>query len=75
MRIHNPIFPEGSTLFIIWAEDRWGRRSLAAGTFVAVNAAWNALQEEEPAEVSLVLFLICPATAVGLLFSVPLGPF
>ena len=49
MRIHNPIFPEGSTLLIIWAEDRWGRRSLAAGTFVAVNAAWNALQEEEPA--------------------------
>lgn len=54
MRFHNPIFPEDSALFIIWAEDRWSRFSLAAGSLVAMNAAWAALQSECPrAELTL----------------------
>ncbi|GGA14074.1 hypothetical protein GCM10011326_27840 [Salipiger profundus] len=47
--MHKPILPDDAALFTIWAQDQWGRRSLAAGTFVAINATWNALQEEEPA--------------------------
>ncbi|CAM3089756.1 hypothetical protein PANO111632_02535 [Paracoccus nototheniae] len=45
MRIHEPIFPEDQALFIIWCDPPHGpRRSIAAGTFEAVDAAWAAIQ-------------------------------
>lgn len=45
MRLYEPIFPEDQALFSIWCEPRFGqRRSVAAGTFEAVDAAWVAVQ-------------------------------
>lgn len=49
MRMHEPYFPEDEALFIIWARDRWGRRSVAAGTLTAMLAAWDAVQDVCPA--------------------------
>lgn len=48
-RIHQPYFPDGDALFIIWAETRDHRRvSVAAGCFAAMDAAWSAVQDRYP---------------------------
>ncbi|QDA35648.1 hypothetical protein E4191_15845 [Paracoccus liaowanqingii] len=49
MRIHEPYFPPDRALFIIWCNPRFGQRhSIAAGTFEAVHAAWEAVQDHYP---------------------------
>lgn len=49
MRIHEPHFDETAALYIIWASNPWTRmESLAAGSFTAMKAAWDALQSERP---------------------------
>ncbi|SEU03649.1 hypothetical protein [Paracoccus homiensis] len=47
MRIHNPIFPHDTALFIIWAHPPKGEPyTLAAGGLRAMNAAWPTVQDE-----------------------------
>lgn len=49
MRIHEPRFPSDSALYIIWCEGRdTPRYSLAAGSLRAMEAAWEAVQQDCP---------------------------
>jgi hypothetical protein len=49
MRIHEPIFPEGLALYIVWLSDWNGRRSLLATSEIGVaRLAWPSLVEAHP---------------------------
>ena len=49
MRIHKPCFDDTAALYIIWANGRWTKmQTVAAGSFVAMRAAWDAVQGERP---------------------------
>lgn len=51
-RMHEPEFPENRALYIIWCDSAmWGRFSLAAGSFSAMVAAWDAVQDQQPSDV------------------------
>lgn len=48
MRIHEPKFDEAAALYIIWAKGPHMHETVAAGSFVAMKGAWDALQGERP---------------------------
>ena len=51
MRIHEPKFDPTGALYIIWANGPWTRmETVAAGSFVAMRAAWAAVQGERPGD-------------------------
>lgn len=48
MRIHEPKFDPTAALYIIWANGPRLHETVAAGSFVAMRAAWDAVQSERP---------------------------